>query len=110
MTAYLVCTVRVNDPETYKRYTARTPELINKYGGRFLVRGGPVKTIEGPEFKERLVIIEFPSMETAKAFHASPEYQEAMQYRLAAAEARFLLVEGVPEGLVTPDAKVTVSG
>jgi uncharacterized protein (DUF1330 family) len=110
MSAYLVCLVKVKDPETYKKYTARTPELIRKCGGRFLVRGGPVEVIEGTPFEDRLVVLEFPSVEVAKTFHASPEYREVMQHRLAASEATFLLAEGVPEGVAAPDDKVEASG
>jgi uncharacterized protein (DUF1330 family) len=109
VSAYLVCTVRVDDPDRYKKYTAKTPGLIEKHGGRFLVRGGPVEAIEGPEFGERLVIVEFPSREAAKTFYASAEYQEIMGHRTASAESRFLLAEGVPEGVVAPDDKVVKS-
>jgi uncharacterized protein (DUF1330 family) len=83
MSAYLICMVRVDDPETYKKYTAKTPDFVAKYGGKFLVRGGAVEAIEGPEFKDRLVLLEFPSIEHVKQFHGSPEYQEIVQYRHA---------------------------
>ena len=106
MPAYLICTVRVDDPDTYKKYTARTPDIIARHGGRFLVRGGPVETLEGEEFSERLVVVEFPDLETARAFYASPEYQDVMVFRQASSEARFILADGVPDGLVAPDDKV----
>lgn len=109
MSAYLVCMVRVDDPERYRQYTAKTPALIQKYGGRFVVRGGPVEAIEGPEFGDRLVIVEFPSKEAAKKFYDSPEYREAMTHRTASAESRFFLAEGVPEGVVAPDDQVVES-
>ncbi len=110
MTAYLICTVHVDDPETYKLYTARTPALIAKHGGRFLVRGGPVETLEGPPFGDRLVVIEFPSMEAARALYESPEYKAAMIHRHASSEATFLLAEGAPDGAAAPDAKVVKTG
>ncbi len=110
MSAYLVCTVRVDDPETYKKYTARTPALIAKHGGRFLVRGGPVETLEGPAFGDRLVVVEFPSAEAARALYESAEYREAMAYRQASSESTFLLAEGVPADNAAPDAKVAKSG
>ncbi len=109
MSVYLVCMVRVNDPERYKQYTAKTPALIEKHGGRFLVRGGPVETIEGPEFGDRLVVVEFPSKDAVKTFYGSDEYQEVMRHRRASAESTFLLAEGVPEGVVAPDDKVVKS-
>jgi uncharacterized protein (DUF1330 family) len=110
MSVYLVCLVRVDDAETYKRYTARTPALIHKHGGRFLVRGGAVETVEGPAFDDRLVVLEFPSAEAVKTFYASPEYQEVMKFRTASSEATFLLAEGVPPDLVAPDDQVVKSG
>ena len=110
MSVYLVAMVKVNDPETYKKYTARTPNIIQKHGGRFVVRGGPVETVEGPEFKDRLVLVEFPSMEAFKNFHSSEEYQEVMKHRVASADSTFIIAEGVPEGVVAPDAQVTKSG
>ena len=110
MSAYLVCMIRVDDPETYRKYTARTPALIAKHGGRFLVRGGDVETIEGPAFQDRLVVLEFPSKDAVRTFYRSPEYQEVMQHRTAASQATFLLADGVPEGLAAPDDKVVRSG
>lgn len=109
MSVYLVCTVRVDDPETYKKYTAKTPAIIAKHGGRFLVRGGPVETVEGKPFNDRLVILEFPSADAVKTFYASPEYREVMEFRTASSEATFLLAEGVPEGVAAPDDKVVKS-
>jgi uncharacterized protein (DUF1330 family) len=108
MRAYFVCTVRVDDPETYKLYTAQTRALIAKHGGRFLVRGGAVETVEGPVFSDRLVVLEFPSKEAAKAFYNSPEYQAVAVHRHASAESTFLLAEGAPDDGV-PDAQVVKS-
>ena len=109
MSVYLVCTVRVDDPETYKKYTAKTPAIIARHGGRFLVRGGPVETVEGKPFNDRLVILEFPSADAVKTFYASPEYREVMEFRTASSEATFLLAEGVPEGVAAPDDRVVKS-
>jgi uncharacterized protein (DUF1330 family) len=102
--------VRVDDADTYKKYTARTPALIQKYGGRFLVRGGVVEAIEGAPFKDRLVVLEFPSKAAAHRFYDSPEYQEIIQVRHRSAESRFLLADGVPEGVVAPNDQVVPSG
>jgi uncharacterized protein (DUF1330 family) len=102
--------VRVDDVETYRKYTARTPALIQKYGGRFLVRGGAVEALEGAPFKDRLVVLEFPSKEAAHRFYRSPEYQEIIRFRHASSESRFLLAEGTPEGVVVPSDQVVSSG
>lgn len=109
MTAYLIATVRVDDPETYKKYTAQTPALVAKYGGKFIVRGGEVEALEGPESTSRIVVIEFPSREVIRTFYHSPEYQDVAKIRHAAAESSFLVVDGVPGGVEAPDAKVSKS-
>ena len=95
MTAYVVARVKVTDPEQYKRYTARTPDCIASFGGRFIVRGAEPVTLEGPEFRDRMVIIEFPSLERAKAFYNSPEYTEIKALRAHAAVGEFVALEGV---------------
>lgn len=95
MTAYVVARVRVTDPEQYKRYIARTPDCVASFGGRFIARGGEPVTLEGPEFKDRMVIIEFPSMEQAEAFYHSPEYTEIKALRAHAAVGEFIALDGV---------------
>ena len=65
MTAYLLGRVEITDPERYKEYMKKTPGVIEKYGGKFIVRGGDVVTLEGAGETRRLVLIEFPSMEKA---------------------------------------------
>ena len=81
--------------EQYRKYTARTPALIEKYGGRFLVRGGEVVTLEGESPVSRLVLIEFPSLQRVQDFYNSDEYQEVLQLRLPASTASFLALDGV---------------
>ncbi len=94
MTAYVVARVKVTDPEQYSRYTARTPDCIASFGGRFIARGGEPVTLEGPEFRDRMVIIEFPSLERAKAFYNSPEYTEIKALRANAAVGEFIAIDG----------------
>lgn len=94
MSAYIVVRVKVTDPEQYKRYTARTPDCVASFGGRFIVRGGETVTLEGPEFSDRMVIIEFPSLERAKEFYRSPEYTEIKALREHAGVAEFIAVDG----------------
>lgn len=109
MPAYVIATVRVNDPETYKKYTALTPAIVAKHGGRFLVRGGPVEMLEGTPFKDRLVVLEFPSDEAIRTFYASSEYQEAAVFRKASSKAVFMLAHGVSGDGAAPDDKVVKS-
>lgn len=95
MAAYLLAQVEVRDMQQYRQYTQRTPALIAQYGGRFLVRGGEVVTLEGAESHRRIVLIEFPSLAQVRAFYDSPAYQAAKELRLGASEASFLALAGV---------------
>lgn len=95
MAAYVLAQIDVKNPEGYKDYTAVTPGLIAKHGGKFLVRGGEVETLEGEGAGRRIVLIEFPDKETAKGFYDSPEYQEAIKLRQANAEGSLWLLPGV---------------
>lgn len=95
MTAYILARIDVADPEKYKGYTEATPGIIEKFGGRFIVRGGEKVTLEGPEETHRIVLLEFPSLEQAQAFYNSPEYQAAKKLRAGAATGQFVVVEGV---------------
>ena len=95
MAAYILARVEVTDWDRYKEYVKETPKAIKKYGGKFIVRGGKMVTLEGPEETRRLVLIEFPSLEKAKEFYYSQEYQEAKKIREGAALGQFLALDGV---------------
>ncbi len=95
MAGYLIARIDVTDPEKYKDYTAVTPGLIAKYGGRFIVRGGEAVTLEGPEETGRIVVVEYDTLEQAQAMYDSAEYQAAIKLRAGAATAQFIAVAGV---------------
>ena len=95
MAAYLLARVEVTNWDRYKEYTKETPGIIAKYGGKFIARGGEMITLEGPEETRRLVLIEFPSLEQAKEFYHSQEYQETKKLRTGAASGQFLAIDGV---------------
>lgn len=94
MKGYLIAMVDVSDPEAYKQYSSRTPDIIARHGGRFLVRGGEVVALEGKTPAGRLVVLEFASVAAARTFYDSEDYQAILPYRTAASRADFLLVEG----------------
>jgi len=94
MPAYIIARVEVTDRSRYQEYTKLTPGAIARYGGKFIVRGGKHVTLEGEQETRRLVVIEFPDMESAQAFYNSPEYLEARKIRAGAAVGQFLAVEG----------------
>jgi uncharacterized protein (DUF1330 family) len=90
---YWIAHVDVHDPEGYKGYVSRNGAAFAKYGGRFLVRGGPGETIVGT-LKPRHVVIEFPSYEAALACMNSPEYAEATPHRDRSAHVDVVVVQG----------------
>ena len=93
--AYVVVQADVTNAERYAAYAKLSPDIVSKYGGRFLARAGRTVTLEGPPAKSRVVVIEFPSLEKAQQFYASPEYTAARTLREGAATAQFIAVEGV---------------
>ncbi|MDJ0985409.1 MAG: DUF1330 domain-containing protein [Desulfobacterales bacterium] len=95
MSAYMIARINVTDWDKYNQYIKVTPDIIAKYGGRFIVRGGDTVTLEGPEEKWRIVVIEFPDLDKAKEFYHSPEYANAKKIRAGAAEAQFVAISGV---------------
>ena len=95
MAGYIIARVNVTDPEKYKDYTAVTPGLIAKYGGRFIVRGGEAVTLEGPEETGRVVVVEVDSLDQAKSFYESDDYQAAIGLRVAASTGQLIAVAGV---------------
>ena len=76
------------------RTVLMVPPSLEAFGGRFLVRGGKVETLEGAWTPNRLVIVEFPSVERAKAWWSSAEYAEAKALRQATAKTKLIVVEG----------------
>ena len=95
MSAYVIADVSVTDPGLFAEYRQLVPATIEKYGGRFVVRGGTVETKEGGWSPSRIVVLEFPSMDQARKWYHSPEYAPALAMRLRSASAKMIFVEGV---------------
>jgi len=94
MSAYVVVSVDVHDPVKYDEYRKMVPPTIAAYGGRFVVRGAPLHEMEGKWPRPRLVIVEFPDVESAKRWWTSPEYAPAKALRQATSTADLVIVEG----------------
>jgi uncharacterized protein (DUF1330 family) len=94
---FFVVEVQVHDPEAYKAYTAETPGMIAKYGGKWVIRGGAVTPVEGGWDPGRIVVVEFPDEAAFRAFYWSDEYQELLKIRFANATSRAFGVEGWSE-------------
>ena len=95
MSAYVLVEIEVLDEAKYEPYKHLAPPLVAKYGGRFLVRGGATETLEGGWRPERLVILEFPSVESVRAWWGAPEYEGPKALRQAATHTRMVVVEGL---------------
>jgi len=96
MVAYFINDMEVTDPQLLEEYKKLSPPTVAQYGGRFLERGGRCETLEGSWSPKRLVIIEFPSLEQAKAWANSPEYAAAKRLRQRASRSNIVIVEGAP--------------
>ena len=94
MAAYVIGDIEVTDQGTYDDYRKQVLATVQKYGGRFVVRGGKVEPLEGGWSPKRLVMLEFPSMEQAQKWYRSPEYAPLITLRQKAARGRLILVEG----------------
>ena len=95
MAAYLIVYMTISNPEQLKKYQAVTPAAVAKYDGRFIVRGGPKVTVEGPDEHRRIVVVEFPSFKRAQEFWDSPDYRSAVELRKGAATFSAVIVDGV---------------
>ena len=96
MAAYIMATIdNVTDPDKMAQYRDLAAKATEKAGGKYIARGGETTPLEGGWEPGRAVILEFPSMEAAKAWYHSPEYQEAFRTREGAADFKILAVEGL---------------
>ena len=95
MAAYLIAEIEVHDTSGYEEYRSLAGATLSAFGGRFLVRGGNTEAIEGDWSPRRMVIIEFPSAERARAWWSSPEYRAARAIRQRTAATRMVLADGV---------------
>lgn len=95
MPGYVIANVNVTDPGVFEEYRGMVPATIEAYGGKYLVRGGAADVAEGDWSPNRLVVIEFESVQKAKEWYHSPEYTEAKAVRLRASTGDLVFVEGI---------------
>lgn len=95
MKAYIIVDVTIHNPSRYEDYKKLTPGSLVPYDGKFIVRGGPSETVEGDWQPGRIVIIEFPSKEKAKAWWSSEGYEPAKAIRQSTSHTKMILVEGI---------------
>ncbi|MFT2010840.1 DUF1330 domain-containing protein [Pontibacter sp. 13R65] len=94
MSAFVIVEIEIIDPIAYEEYKLYTPGSIAAYDGKFVVRGGSMESLEGDWNPQRIVVLEFPTVERAKEWWNSPEYAKAKGIRQRAAHTKMLVVEG----------------
>ena len=95
MPAYFIVDNEVTDSAGFEEYRKQVAVTVEKYGGRFLVRGGQIQALEGDWRPERIVVTEFPSIEQARRWYDSEEYRPLKALRSRSARGSVVLVEGV---------------
>lgn len=92
---YIVVELAVHDPADFEQYRTEVAPIIANFGGRYLVRGGATESLEGEPPYDRLVLIEFPDMRSARGFIDSEEYKPVAKIRHRSAKSRIFLAEGM---------------
>jgi uncharacterized protein (DUF1330 family) len=92
---FVLANVTIHDPVRYEDYKRMVPATLVPFGGRFVVRGGHTEILEGAWQPSRLVLLEFPSVERARAWWNSAEYAEARALRQATSDGTLIILEGV---------------
>lgn len=93
MSAYVIVEIEVDDPAGYEQYRPLAAASVARHGGRYVARGGQTEIFEG-EWSGRIVVLEFGSLEAARTWYHSDDYQEALPIRLRTSRGRMLAVEG----------------
>jgi uncharacterized protein (DUF1330 family) len=93
MKGYVIGEIEITDPKIYDQYRGQVLATIEKHGGKFLVRGGKAESLEGAAPK-RVVVLEFPSPDQARAWYRSPEYAPLITLRQKGSKGRLVLAEG----------------
>ena len=94
MAVYMILDIEVIDAEDYASYVEQAPATVEQYGGRYLVRGGELTSLEGGWAPQRVVVIEFPSREQFETWLSSPEYSAISPIRQRSTMSKAIVVEG----------------
>ncbi len=94
MAAYIIVEIETTDEGLMAEYRKHTPGLVGKFGGKFIVRGGRTRTLEGGWTPSRVVVLEFPDYAAAERFYDSEEYKPVLAMRLKAGKSKAILVDG----------------
>jgi uncharacterized protein (DUF1330 family) len=94
VSAYVIVQAEVTDSQKFGEYLKESPGIIARYGGKYIVRGGEKIILEGDDKEKRVVVIEFPTLEKAKEWYGSEEYQRIKRLREGAAVGSLIAVDG----------------
>jgi uncharacterized protein (DUF1330 family) len=94
MPAYLIADIELHDAERYKDYLKNVPTLIAKHGGKYRVRSGDARVLEGNWSPSRLIVLEFPSRAAAMAFYDDPDYAPYKNLRRSVSDSSLIIVDG----------------
>ncbi|HYT37860.1 MAG TPA: DUF1330 domain-containing protein [Acidimicrobiia bacterium] len=97
MSAYVIVELEVTNPEEYAAYGQLAVASVARHGGRFVVRGGEFEVLEG-EWSPRMIVLEFESLDAARSWYHSDDYQECLPMRLRSSKGRMIAVEGLRPG------------
>src|SRR6201984_3662604 len=95
MPAYIIVEIEILDPAGYEEYKKLAGATVEKYGGKYVVRGGRTEVLEGNWKTKRIVVLEFESVQRAKEWLNSAEYREPRKMRHRTAKTNMLVVDGV---------------
>ena len=94
MSGYLIGTIDIKNPEAYKEYLVKVTDIVEKFGGEYLVRAGEYTVMEGKWDYSRNVVIKFPSYEKALEWYNSEEYKPVRQIRLDNSVGNQIIIKG----------------
>jgi uncharacterized protein (DUF1330 family) len=94
VSAYVIVDIDIHDPAGYEKYKQQAFDTVGAYGGKYLARGGKTEVLEGAWVPNRLVILEFQSIERARAWVNSPEYAPLKALRQQTAKSNMVVVDG----------------
>jgi uncharacterized protein (DUF1330 family) len=94
MSVYMIVEITVKNSELYSRYVEQVPQVVDKYGGRYLIRGGRATSLSGNWNPERIILLEFETVEQLQKCFGSPDYREIALLREQSITSKSIIVEG----------------
>jgi uncharacterized protein (DUF1330 family) len=95
MPAYIIVEIDIHDPTGYEEYKKLAGATVEKYGGKYIVRGGKAEVLEGEWIPKRIVVLQFESTDRARQWLDCEEYREPRKMRHRTAKTNMILVEGI---------------